>query len=298
MASSPSRKELLALLAQRDEQIAVLEAAQSPANAMAQENELFFSVALEMLCIAGFDGYFKRINPMWTRTLGWSDAELLARPFLDLVHPEDRDSTIAAASALADGSDVVCFDNRYACKDGSWRWLSWNSYPIVERQLIVAAARDVTDQRRTDERIRRLNEELEQRVSQQSQAILELSTPTVRLFDEIVLLPLVGVIDTLRARQLMEALLEAIVATKARVAILDVTGVPIIDTRVAQHLVNAVSAARMLGAETVLTGIGPEMAQTLVKLGIDLAALRTGGPLLRGIEKALALVGKRVVTVG
>ncbi|AFL72400.1 STAS domain-containing protein [Thiocystis violascens] len=134
----------------------------------------------------------------------------------------------------------------------------------------------------------------ERQITQQSLSLLELSTPVLRLWHRILLLPLIGVIDTGRARQITENLLEAIARHEARVTILDLTGVPILDTSVAQHLMKTIDAARLLGTRVVMTGISPEGAQTLTKLGIRFADVISRATLRAGIAEALLLVGQRI----
>ena len=106
-----------------------------------------FKLSPDLLCIAGADGYFKRVNPAFEATLGYSSEELLSRPFLDFVHPDDRALT-GETHVVAGGNQIVQFENRYLRKDGSVRWLQWNSRPVPEEGLVYAAARDVTDSRR------------------------------------------------------------------------------------------------------------------------------------------------------
>jgi anti-anti-sigma regulatory factor len=127
----------------------------------------------------------------------------------------------------------------------------------------------------------------EQVIDAQRSAIRELSTPLIPLSDTVVLMPLVGSIDSQRAQMIMDVLLEGIAEHQARIAIMDITGVQVVDTQVANALIQAAHAVKLLGAETILTGIGPTMAQTLVHLGIDLSTLITKGSLQAGIAQAL-----------
>ena len=121
-----------------------------------EERDRFFTLSLDMLCIADKDGYFKRVSPSFTRTLGWSTEELLARPFLDFVHPDDRPATLRAVEKLVvAGETLLQFENRYQHKDGSWRTLSWKSVPQPDGTM-YATARDITDQKRAEQAQRRL----------------------------------------------------------------------------------------------------------------------------------------------
>jgi PAS domain S-box-containing protein len=106
-----------------------------------------FDLSLDVLCVAGFDGYLKRVNPAFERTLGRDAAELLSRPFLDFVYPADREATSKAMGWLGAGGQIVGFENRYIASNGAVRWLQWNTRPIPQRELVYAAARDVTDNR-------------------------------------------------------------------------------------------------------------------------------------------------------
>jgi PAS domain S-box-containing protein len=119
------------------------------------ERDRLFNLSIDMLCIAGFDGFFKQVNPAWEKLLGWTDQELLAKPWLDFVHPEDRAATIAAGEQLAAGEAVYGFENRYLCRDGSYRWVAWNSFPLLEEGLILSVVRDVTERKEAEAAILR-----------------------------------------------------------------------------------------------------------------------------------------------
>jgi rsbT co-antagonist protein RsbR len=140
-------------------------------------------------------------------------------------------------------------------------------------------------------------EERERVIRQQQEAIRELSTPVLQVRERLLILPIIGVIDSQRARQLMEQLLGGIRAHRAKVVVVDVTGVPAIDSAVANHLVQTVEASRLMGAEVIITGLSAEIAQTLVTIGVDLSKMDAVGDLQGGIEEAERLLGYKVISV-
>jgi two-component system, cell cycle sensor histidine kinase and response regulator CckA len=111
------------------------------------ESERIFKYALDMICIVGFDGYFKVLNPSWEKTLGWSIEELKSKSWLDFIHPEERDFCIFRRKRIIEDGDMLQFENRYVCKDGSYKWLSWSCHPYPEEKVIYGIARDVTEKK-------------------------------------------------------------------------------------------------------------------------------------------------------
>jgi PAS domain S-box-containing protein len=145
----------------RHAQFVVLQTEIAERTRTADELNSLFQLSIDMLCIAGFDGYFKRINPAWERTLGYTQQELLSRPYLDFVHPDDRESTLREAAKLSGGGNVIAFENRYVCPDGSFRWLAWAAASMTDQQLVCAAARDITERKLAEEDMQRYARDLE-----------------------------------------------------------------------------------------------------------------------------------------
>jgi rsbT co-antagonist protein RsbR len=137
----------------------------------------------------------------------------------------------------------------------------------------------------------------QQIIERQQQELLDLTTPVVRLWDSVVALPLIGTLDSERTQVVMESLLDSIVENEAAIAIIDITGVPTVDTLVAQHLLKTVAAARLMGAECIISGIRPQIAQTIVHLGVDLGDVVTKATLAEALKIALRRVGMTVTKI-
>ena len=140
-------------------------------------------------------------------------------------------------------------------------------------------------------------QERERVIRQQQEAIRELSTPVLQVRERLLILPIIGIVDSERARQLTEQLLRGVRSNRAKVVVMDITGVPSVDATVANHLVQTVEASRLLGATVIVTGLSPEIAQTLVTIGVDLTKMNTVGDLQGGIEEAEILLGYKVISV-
>ena len=164
----------------------------------------------------------------------------------------------------------------YRCID---RAIDWPDGRKVRYEMAV----DITKQKQAEEALIR-----------KSQEILELSTPVMQIWQGVVVAPLIGMLDSQRTQYFMESFLNAITRTQSPVALMDITGVPTVDTQTAQHLVEAITAARLLGTQVILTGVSPAIAQTLVHLGVDLSEFETKSSLSQGLKLALQLLDLEV----
>jgi PAS domain S-box-containing protein len=177
----------------------------------------------------------------------------------------------------------------YARKDGSTFKGHVSTFPIYETagpmQAWAAVIRDVTTQMETEQERLHLQEQV---IAAQQEALRQLGTPLIVLNDDIVAMPLVGRIDSERAQHMTESLLEGVATHQATIAVLDITGVPTVDTATANTLLQAARAVRLLGAQVILTGIRPDVAQTLIHLQLDMGDVRTFGTFQKGLDFALA----------
>lgn len=126
----------------------------------------FFAESVDLLCFLDFNGHFKRLNPAWETTLGYTREELMSKPFIEFVHPDDRERTLKQNASVRAGGRALSFENRYMCKDGSFRWLRWNAAPDAPERVIYSVARDVTDSKRADDERERLVTELQKALSE------------------------------------------------------------------------------------------------------------------------------------
>ena len=146
----------------------------------------FFDLSIDMLCCLDFSGYFRRLSPAWERTLGYTRDELMSQRFIEFVHPDDRERTLAQNGAVRGGGQAISFENRYRCKDGSYRWFHWNATPDLEARVIFSVARDITARKQAEEERDRLVGELQAALAEVKslRAILPMCSYCQRIRDE------------------------------------------------------------------------------------------------------------------
>ena len=246
-------------------------------------------------------GYVVTWNAGAQKIKGYTADEIIGKHFSIFYTKED-----VAQGKTEKELSMALKDGRYedeswrVRKDGSRFWANVVITPLRDDHGVLRGFgklnRDLTERRKAEE-LKAQNAATEA-LSRRAQEILEIATPVVQVWEGVILAPLIGSLDSQRTQQLMEKLLESIVDTRSSVALIDITGVPSIDTQTARHLVEAVSAVRLLGADVILTGIRPAIAQTLVHLGVDLSGVTTRSSLSAGLRVALEIVGLRISEKG
>jgi rsbT co-antagonist protein RsbR len=264
-----------------------------------RESEDYYRALIEQasegVTIADLDGTIRYESPSVKRVLGYTPEELLGKKSLDLIHPEDQQkSTEPFVSLLDKPGATVTRVNRVRHKDGSWRFIESTVTNLIHDPKIhglVSNYRDVTEHIQAEEELKAYQERLKDAMAKLRVSYEELSTPVVQIWDQVLAIPLIGILDTHRAKNVMEVLLTRIVETRAQVIVLDVTGVATMDTQVTNHLLQTASSCELLGAECVITGIKPEVAQAMIHIGVDLTRLNTKRDLQDGLRYALAKIG-------
>jgi len=235
------------------------------------------------ISIFDLDGNYLWWNRAVVAVTGYSDAEMESLKPTDLFLAEDRDRIEGAIQhVVVDGTAQV--EATLVTKTGER--IPFEFVGALLRAddgtpfAISTVGRDVSHRKR-----------VERQLEKQAREIMELSTPAIEVWEGVVAVPLIGTLDSERTERFTEGLLEAIVVKQAEVALIDVTGVPAIDTQTAHHILETIAAVRLLGARVVLTGVRPAIAQTLVHLGIDLSGVTTRSSLAAGLRVALEMIG-------
>ena len=230
---------------------------------------------------------------------GYRAEEIVGKNFSIFYTPEDI-ARGKPAQELKIAADQGRFEDEgwRVRKDGSKFWANVTitalRNPDGSLRGFGKVTRDLTERKLVEEALKQ--KAGNEAISRRAQEILDISTPVVQVWEGVVLAPLIGSLDSQRTQQLMEKLLEAIVETRSSVALVDITGVPAVDTATGRHLVETMSAVRLLGANVILTGVRPAIAQTLVHLGVDLAGVTTRASLSAGLRTAMEILGLQVVS--
>ncbi|AKT42242.1 STAS domain-containing protein [Chondromyces crocatus] len=292
--------ELEGALAERDRALAGLRLELDGLRAMEREQQLLIAIldqCSDFIGLATPDGHVKYLNDAGQKMMGIDGDEAAQRTIVpDYFHPEDLPFVEANILSELRKGGRWAGDYRFRnMKTGAlfpvrYTVFSINDSETGEPIALASVTQDLTEQKRAQAEQTRLTEEL---IRAQAMALELLSTPLIPISDDVVVMPLIGTVDSRRAQQVMENLMQGVVSLRCHTVILDITGVSTVDSAVADALLRAAKGVSLLGARTVLTGISPQVAQTLVGLGIDLHGIITHGTLQSGIAWATAEKSRR-----
>ena len=268
---------------------------------MKDESENIYKTLLETLPQRFFfkdkNLVYSACNKSYASDFSKTTDEITGKTDYDLYPGELAEKHIAVDRQVLKSGKTIEFEEEYV-ENGQTFWIKKIKAPIKDDEGNIAGILgifwDITDLKRINEQLQKEISEGKRReeiISRQNQEIIELSTPVLQVMEGVVVAPLIGTIDSERTQQFMERFLGTIVKTNSPVALVDITGVPTLDTQTAQHLIEAVTAATLLGAKVIVTGVSPAIAQTLVHLGIDLSDITTKSSLSAGLKVALEFLG-------
>ena len=277
-----------------------------PADHSAEFYRSIVEAATTAMLLVNRQGLITFANGYTGKLFGYQLEELQGRPLEVLIperfrsgHPEKREGFFEAPETRVMGQGRDLFGLR---KDGSEFPVEIGLNPIETPDGIqsLAVISNITERKEAENTIQRHREELEQavkdaeeRVRQQQEDLLELSTPVLKIWEGVLAMPLIGTLDSRRTEDAMEKALTELSEERAKVLIIDITGVPMVDTMVANHLIRMASAVRLMGGESIITGMKPATAKTVVQLGVDLSHIQTAASLATGLAKAIQLVEER-----
>ena len=297
-----TREQLLAEIAQLNQRVAALEYTEQALRTSEEHIQLFVEHTPAAVAMLDRDMRYIMASRRWLTDYELGDENIIGRSHYE-IFPDIPDKWKAIHQRSLAGSIEGQEEDPWERANGGIDWLSWKTYPwhdssgtvggiIFFTEVVTKYVQDQQALRENAAQLREINTHQEQLLNM----IREISSPVIPVHDDVLVLPLVGTIDSARSARIMETLLTGVQEHAAEVVIIDITGVPIVDTAVANHLIQATRAATLLGAHCVLVGVSAEVAQTLVQLGVNLSTLVTRSNLQAGITYALARQGRAITT--
>jgi rsbT co-antagonist protein RsbR len=297
-----TREQLLTEVARLNQRVSELEYAEQALRTTEEHVRLFVEHTPAAVAMLDCDMRYVITSRRWLTDYQLGDENIIGRSHYE-IFPDIPDRWKAIHQRSLAGSIEGQAEDPWERADGRMDWLSWKTYPwrdssgavggiIFFTEVVTKYMQDQQALHESEAQLREINTHQEQLLNM----IREISSPVIPVHDDVLVLPLVGTIDSARSARIMETLLTGVQEHAAEVVIIDITGVPIVDTAVANHLIQATRAATLLGAHCVLVGVSAEVAQTLVQLGVNLSTLVTRSNLQAGITYALARQGRAITT--